>query len=89
MPKDAIHRYIAKQIRTLAKQQGWSGNRLADTAGVSRAQLSRLLTLQTSPTIGLLKKIAAALDVDTRDLLGRLSTTPRPLVPVHPAPSIP
>jgi transcriptional regulator with XRE-family HTH domain len=36
---------------------------------VSRAQLSRLLTLQTSPTIGLLKKIAAALDVDTRDLL--------------------
>lgn len=69
MPKDAIHRYIAKQIRTLAKQQGWSGNRLADTAGVSRAQLSRLLTLQTSPTIGLLKKIAAALDVDTRDLL--------------------
>ena len=54
---------------SLAKQQGWSGNRLADTAGVSRAQLSRLLTLQTSPTIGLLKKIAAALDVDTRDLL--------------------
>ena len=57
MPRDAIHRHIAKQIRSLAKQQGWSGNRLADTAGVSRAQLSRLLTLQTSPTIGLLKKI--------------------------------
>jgi len=64
-----MHRYIANQIRELAKRCGWSGNRLADTAGVSRAQLSRLLTLQTSPTIGLLKKIATALEVNTRDLL--------------------
>ena len=57
------------RIRTLAGHRQWSGNHLADTAGVSRAQLSRLLTLQTSPTIGLLAKIAAALEVHTRDLL--------------------
>jgi len=31
--------------------------------------MSRLLTLQTSPTIGLLRKIATALEVNTRDLL--------------------
>lgn len=57
------------RIQSLAGRRRWSGNHLADTAGVSRAQLSRLLTLQTSPTIGLLAKIAAALDVNTRDLL--------------------
>jgi transcriptional regulator with XRE-family HTH domain len=57
------------RIRTLSGRRNWSGNHLADAAGVSRAQLSRLLTLQTSPTIGLLAKIAAALDVNTRDLL--------------------
>ena len=57
------------RIRTLAERRSWSGNHLADTAGVSRAQISRLLTLQTSPTIGLLAKIAAALEVTPRDLL--------------------
>lgn len=57
------------RIRALAERRRWSGNHLADTAGVSRAQISRLLTLQTSPTIGLLAKIAAALQVNTRDLL--------------------
>ena len=69
MPNDAIHQHIATRVRTLARRRNWSGNHLADTAGVSRAQLSRLLTLQTSPTIGLLAKIAAALEVHTRDLL--------------------
>ena len=69
MPRDAIHRHIAKQICELVEQQGWSQNRLADTARVSRSQMSRLLTLQTSPTIGLLRKIATALEVNTRDLL--------------------
>lgn len=69
MPDDAIHRHIATRVRVLAHRRNWSGNYLADTAGVSRAQLSRLLTLQTSPTVGLLAKIAAALEVHTRDLL--------------------
>jgi len=69
VPNDAVHQHIAMRIRTLAGRRHWSGNHLADIAGVSRAQLSRLLTLQTSPTIGLLVKIAAALEVHTRDLL--------------------
>ena len=69
MPNDAVHQHIAMRIRTVARRRNWSGNHLADTAGVSRAQLSRLLTLQTSPTIGLLARIAAALGVHTRDLL--------------------
>jgi len=69
VPNDTIHRHIAMRIRALAGRRHWSGNHLADTAGVSRAQLSRLLTQKTSPTIGLLAKIAAALEVHTRDLL--------------------
>jgi len=71
VPNDSVHRHIATRIRSLAARRGWSGNHLADTAGVSRAQLSRLLTLQTSPTIGLLAKPAAAPDVNTRALLPR------------------
>jgi len=69
VPKDAVHQYIATRIKTLAGRRNWSGNHLADIAGVSRAQLSRLLTQKTSPTIGLLARIAAALGVRTRDLL--------------------
>jgi len=84
MPRDAIHRHIANQIRELAERGGWSGNRLADTAGVSRAQLSRLLTLQTSPTVGLLKKIATALEVNTRDLLPPTRSPSRPSPPSSP-----
>jgi transcriptional regulator with XRE-family HTH domain len=73
VPNDSLHRHIATRIRSLAERRNWSGNHLADIAGVSRAQMSRLLTLQTSPTIGLLAKIAAALEVSPRDLLPRAS----------------
>jgi transcriptional regulator with XRE-family HTH domain len=69
VPSDAAHRQIAARIRELARRRRWSQNQLADFAGISRAQLSRILTCQQSPTVMTLGKIAAALDVGLRDLL--------------------
>lgn len=66
---DATHRHIVSRLNKLRTRRGWSQNELAAESGVSKAQLSRLINLQTSPTIGLLGRMAAALGVVTRDLL--------------------
>jgi len=66
---DAAHRYFAARIRELVRRRKWSQNQLADFAGLSRAQLSRVLNGKQSPTLGTMLKIAAALDVSARDLL--------------------
>jgi len=69
VPKNALHRHIAARIKELSKQRGWSGNRLADFAGVSKAQVARILALQTSPTVATMEKIANALGVKPSDLM--------------------
>jgi transcriptional regulator with XRE-family HTH domain len=65
----ALHRRIAASIREQTQRQNLSFNKLADFAGISRRQLSRVLSCEQSPTIATLEKIAAALDVGVRDLL--------------------
>ncbi len=69
MPADATHRYLAARIREFAKRKRWSQNQVADFAGISRSQLSRVVAGKTSPTLVLLVKIARALEVGVRDLL--------------------
>ena len=51
------------------RRRRWSQNKLADFAGISHAQLSRLINCEQSPTVATLGKIAAALDVAVRELL--------------------
>jgi transcriptional regulator with XRE-family HTH domain len=74
VPNHSLHRHIATRIRSLAGRRNWSGNHLADTAGVSRAAEQPSADGPTAhaadlPTIGLLAKIAATLEVSLRDLL--------------------
>lgn len=69
MPSDTAHRYLAARVRELAKRRRWSQNQLADFAGISRAQMSRVLNGAQSPTLATVVKIAGALEVGLRELL--------------------
>lgn len=50
-------------------EQGLSPARLADLTGMSRTGLRHIESLETSPTLYCLLRIAKALGLDLRDLL--------------------
>ncbi len=66
---DALHEQLARRIRELAAANRLSANKLADFSGIGRGYLSDVLNGRKSPTLRILAKIAAALEVDVRDLL--------------------
>jgi transcriptional regulator with XRE-family HTH domain len=66
---DPVHARLAERIRDLADDRGLALSVLADLAGVSRSQLTRVLACRTSPTIEFLSKVSAALGVDVSALL--------------------
>jgi transcriptional regulator with XRE-family HTH domain len=63
-----LHYAVAERIKELADARGLTINRLADFAGMSRGYLSKLLRGEQSPTVRSLERIAAALEVEVRDL---------------------
>jgi len=60
---------VGKNLRRLRIRQGHSLERLAKHSGVSRAMLGQIETGKSTPTIGLLWKVATALDVPFASLL--------------------
>lgn len=68
---DELHRRIARRIRERTRERGIVLSNLADFAGVSRAQLFRVLAGQSSPTVARLAQIAKALDVEPSDLIAK------------------
>lgn len=66
---DALHRQLAASIRRLAEARGTSLNKLADSAGISRSHLARILSGEASPTVAVLGKLARALKVQVEKLL--------------------
>lgn len=66
---DAAHRKLTTHIRAFARRKRWSCNQVADFAGVSRGYLSEVLSGRKSPSLRTLVKIAAALEVEVRDLV--------------------
>ncbi len=65
---DAVHRKLAKRIRTLMAVKSLSVNRLADFSGVGRGRMSEILGAKSSPTVRTLERVADALGVSIRDL---------------------
>jgi len=61
---------VGRTLRALRVRKGYSLERLAKVAGVSRAMLSQIELAQSAPTITLLWRVAAALDVPFSALLG-------------------
>ena len=78
-----LTRRMADNIRALRKARGYSLDDMARRSGVSRASLSQVETAKTNPTIAILWKIAAGLEVPFSALLGednaeRVSVLRRP-----------
>jgi transcriptional regulator with XRE-family HTH domain len=65
---DDVHRRLVTRIKQLARQKRLSANKLADFAVVGRGYLSEVMNGRKSPTVRTLQKLAAALDVEVRDL---------------------
>lgn len=61
---------LGERIKARRLGLGWSLNDLAARAGVSRAMLSKVERAQSSPTITVLQKVAAALGVSAASLIG-------------------
>lgn len=65
----ALARVVGQNLKRLRRRQGYSLERLAKLSGVSRAMLGQIETGRSVPTVGLLAKIAVALDVSIPGLL--------------------
>lgn len=66
---DEISALTGQNLRRLRTRRGYSLDRLAKISGVSRAMLGQVETGKSSPTIAILWKIAAALDVPCGSLI--------------------
>ncbi len=69
------HAVVIGNIKTLAEERQLSINRLADSAGVSRSHLAKVLRGVHSPTLATLDLIALALGVTTRSLFATSAAT--------------
>lgn len=65
-----LGRRVADNLRAKRKARGMSLDDLAASSGVSRAALSQIETYKSTPTIGLLWKIAVGLGVPFAELVG-------------------
>jgi transcriptional regulator with XRE-family HTH domain len=61
---------VGDAVRSLRKERGYSLEEMAALTGVSRATLSQIETSKTNPTIAILWKIAAGLQIPFAALLG-------------------
>lgn len=68
---DEISSLTGQNLRRLRTRRGYSLDRLAKISGVSRAMLGQVETGKSSPTISILWKIAAALDVPCGSLIAQ------------------
>jgi transcriptional regulator with XRE-family HTH domain len=64
-----LAKVVGQNLKRLRRRQGYSLERLAKLSGVSRAMLGQIETGRSVPTVGLLAKIAVALDVSIPGLL--------------------
>ena len=59
---------LGKNIKSARKNKGYSQNKLAEILYISREHLAKIETAKKYVSLGLLFKIAAALDVTEKDL---------------------
>lgn len=64
-----IHRGLAENIKSLRDERGWSVYRLAKESDVSRMQIGRIESLECSPTLDVLERIASGFGVRVDALL--------------------
>jgi len=67
--KYALRKIAAKNIQTRRKSRGWSQEKLAEKAGLSRVYISLIETEKKSATLDAIEKIAASFDCPATELL--------------------
>ena len=60
---DKIRHQIVERIKILKDQNGWSWEKLAYSAGISKSGMCQIKNEQNSPTLITLLKICVALDI--------------------------
>ena len=65
----ALLRRMAKKLKALRAERGWSQVDLAARAGISRVHLARIETERLEPTLGVIERLAKALKVKAGALL--------------------
>ena len=78
---DEIAVATGQNLRRLRTRRGYSLDRLAKISGVSRAMLGQIETGKSSPTVSILWKVAAALDVACGTLIGQPHETSLHVLP--------
>lgn len=63
-----VHIRVARKIRQLRRQKGWSQEKLAFEADIHRVFMGRIERCEQSPSLSTLEKIAKALDTPIQDL---------------------
>lgn len=76
-----LDRQLARRLRTLRTERGWSMDTLAERSGVSRASLSRLENAEVSPTAHVLGKLCAAFGLTLSRLMHLVEDDFTPLIP--------
>ena len=68
MPKYSAMTSFTTNVKAAMKLKGITQRALADACGMNEGNMSRLLAARHSPTLDVLERIAAALDVDLYEL---------------------
>jgi transcriptional regulator with XRE-family HTH domain len=68
-PQKQLKDLVARRIRELRLRRGMTQSQLGEHIGSAKPHVSELENGKTSPGIGLLAKLAAALQVEPADLL--------------------
>lgn len=67
--------HIAKTLKALRQQQGWSLDKAATETGVSKAMLGQIERQESSPTVAILWKIATGFHVPFSTFLGSVDNS--------------
>ncbi|HEY0525188.1 MAG TPA: helix-turn-helix transcriptional regulator, partial [Stellaceae bacterium] len=60
---------VARNLRLMRRERGWSQEKLAHLVGVSRNYIGMIERQGNSPTIAVIEKIAAAFEITPAELL--------------------
>jgi transcriptional regulator with XRE-family HTH domain len=66
-----ICKWVGGRIRKLRTKRGWTQQILADHAELTREHISALETARSEPGLCALERIAEALEIPLKDLIGR------------------
>ncbi|WP_341917907.1 helix-turn-helix transcriptional regulator [Hydrocarboniphaga effusa] len=66
-----VHQRLGPIVREARIAQGWSQERLAETAGLDRSYVGEIERGRVSPTLLTLEKLATALRLSPSELIGR------------------